>query len=207
MKIIVRPRRSVRSSEEVEDLRLDRDVERADRLVGDQQLGLRREAARDRDALALAAAELAREAARDLAARGRRARAARRPCPRASSRSASPCTRSGSAIAAPTVMRGFSELNGSWKTICIRRRMRLQAPCRRSAAQVGAVEDDRALRPARSSRVMQRASVVLPLPDSPTIPSVRWRSSESETSSTAVSVGARRAVEPARAPCAAARSA
>ena len=33
----------------------------------------------------------------------------------------------------------------------------------------------------------QRASVVLPLPDSPTIPSVRCRASESETSSTAVS--------------------
>ena len=51
--------------QQVEDLRLHRDVERAHGLVGDQQLGLRREAARDRDPLALAAGELAREAARE----------------------------------------------------------------------------------------------------------------------------------------------
>ena len=45
---------------------------------------------------------------------------------------------------------------------------------------------------------MQRASVVLPLPDSPTMPSVRWRSTDSETSSTAVSVGGGLRHEPAR---------
>ena len=38
MKIIVSPRSRRISSQQVEDLRLDRDVERADRLVGDQQL-------------------------------------------------------------------------------------------------------------------------------------------------------------------------
>jgi hypothetical protein len=48
--------------EEVQDLRLDRDVEGAHRLVGDQQVGLRGERAGDRDPLALAARELAREA-------------------------------------------------------------------------------------------------------------------------------------------------
>ena len=124
MKIIVRPSCSVRSTQQVQDLRLDRDVERADGLVGDQQLGLRREAARDRDALALAAAELAREAARERRREADEVEQLGDLRPDASSRSASPCTRSGSAIAAPTVMRGLSELNGSWNTTWIRRRMR-----------------------------------------------------------------------------------
>ena len=46
--------------EQVDDLRLDVDVERGDRLVGDDQRGLDRERARDADALALAAGELVR---------------------------------------------------------------------------------------------------------------------------------------------------
>ncbi len=48
--------------EQVDDLRLDRDVECRDRLVGDDQLGAQRERARDADPLALAAGELVREA-------------------------------------------------------------------------------------------------------------------------------------------------
>ena len=49
--------------EQVDDLRLDRHVERRDRLVADDQLRLDRERARDADALALAAGELVRIAA------------------------------------------------------------------------------------------------------------------------------------------------
>src|SRR3954454_8158407 len=45
------------SGEQVEDLRLDGDVERGDRLVADDHLRLDRECARDRDALALAAGQ------------------------------------------------------------------------------------------------------------------------------------------------------
>ena len=48
--------------EQVQDLGLDRDVERRDRLVGDDQLRLERERARDADTLALAARELVRVA-------------------------------------------------------------------------------------------------------------------------------------------------
>ena len=48
--------------EQVDDLRLDRDVERRDRLVGDDQLRPQRERAGDPDPLALAARELVREA-------------------------------------------------------------------------------------------------------------------------------------------------
>src|SRR5205823_5012588 len=45
--------------EEVEDLRLKRDVERTHRLVCDHELGIYRKRSRDRDALALTARELA----------------------------------------------------------------------------------------------------------------------------------------------------
>ena len=46
--------------EQVDDLRLDGDVERRHRLVADDDLGVERERARDADALALTAAELVR---------------------------------------------------------------------------------------------------------------------------------------------------
>ncbi len=47
--------------QQVHHLRLDRDVERADRLVADDEFRLYRERARDADALALAAGEFVRE--------------------------------------------------------------------------------------------------------------------------------------------------
>ena len=50
--------------EQVQQLGLDRDVERADGLVGDDHLRVDGEGAGDRDALALAAGELARACAR-----------------------------------------------------------------------------------------------------------------------------------------------
>ncbi len=53
--------------EQVQDLGLDRDVERGDRLVGDDELRLQDERAGEADALALAAAELVRVALRSLA--------------------------------------------------------------------------------------------------------------------------------------------
>ena len=49
--------------EQVDDLGLDRHVERRHRLVADDQLGLHRQRAGDADALALAAGELVRIAA------------------------------------------------------------------------------------------------------------------------------------------------
>ena len=47
--------------QQVEDLRLDGDVERGDRLVADDQLRVDRERPRDADALPLAARELVRK--------------------------------------------------------------------------------------------------------------------------------------------------
>ena len=65
MNSMVRPRRSPQRLEQVEDLRLDRHVERGGRLVEDQQLRLGRERARDQRALAHAAGELVRIGVRD----------------------------------------------------------------------------------------------------------------------------------------------
>ena len=95
--------------QQVEHLRLHRDVERADRLVGDDQLRLRDQRARDRDALALAAGEFVRVlvhvgvAQADLLQhRGDARRAARRA-------SHAPSAVSGSATMRATVWRGSSE--------------------------------------------------------------------------------------------------
>ena len=52
--------------QQIEDLRLDRDVEGRDRLVGDDQLGLERDGPGDADALALAAGEFMGIAARRI---------------------------------------------------------------------------------------------------------------------------------------------
>ena len=54
------PSRRCRSAQQRQDLRLDRDVERGGRLVGDQQVGLVGERHGDHHALALAAGELVR---------------------------------------------------------------------------------------------------------------------------------------------------
>ncbi len=61
MKTYVSPNSSLQVVEQVDDLRLDRDVERRDRLVADDQLRPQRERARDADPLALTARELRRE--------------------------------------------------------------------------------------------------------------------------------------------------
>ena len=54
------PRRVALALEQVEDLRLDRDIQRRRRLVGDQDLGVGGERDGDRDALAEPPAQLVR---------------------------------------------------------------------------------------------------------------------------------------------------
>ena len=61
------PRRLAQPFQEAQDLRLHRDVERRDRLVGDEQLGVEHQRARDADALALAAGEFVRIAVECIA--------------------------------------------------------------------------------------------------------------------------------------------
>ncbi len=67
----MRPSSLLQVLEKVEDLRLDRDVERRYRLVADQQVRAEREGAGDADALALAAGEAVRIAVEVAPARAR----------------------------------------------------------------------------------------------------------------------------------------
>ena len=72
--------------EQFQHLRLHRDVERGDGLVGDQHVGIERQRARDGDALALAAGELMRIARDGVGAADRPVRAARGLSPSACAR-------------------------------------------------------------------------------------------------------------------------
>ena len=94
---------------QVDHLRLDRDVERRDRLVGHDQPRLERQRAGDAQALALAAGELVREAQAVLGLEAHLPEAGSRPARRPARRGARPCTTIGSRIEAPTVLRGLSE--------------------------------------------------------------------------------------------------
>ena len=62
---IGQPEPVLQVAEQIEDLRADRDVERRDRLVADDQFGFDRERAGDCDALTLAAGEFVRIAPRE----------------------------------------------------------------------------------------------------------------------------------------------
>ena len=104
--------------EQVEDLRLHRDVERGGRLVGDQQLGLAGERDGDRHPLAHAAGKLVRILAQPLLGRrdadlGQQLDRARRVAA-AVSRPRWAC--SVSTIWVPMVSTGLSEVIGSWNT-------------------------------------------------------------------------------------------
>ena len=107
---------------QLEDLRLDRHVERGGRLVGDEQLRIARERHRDHHALAHAAARTGADTGRAGARRpgcrpaqqldGARARRGR-VMPR--------WICSGSVSWRPMVSTGFSDVIGSWKIIAISR--------------------------------------------------------------------------------------
>ena len=156
--------------EQVHDLRLDRDVERRDGLVGDDQP---RVAARARARRRCAAA--GRPRTRAGSGCSARARARRRPSAPARAawrrRATVPWMTSGSAMIAPTRLRGLSEAYGSWKTICISRRSGRSAR-RVEPRDVAPVEHARCPTVSSCRRTRQRPSVDLPQPDSPTRPSV-----------------------------------
>ena len=106
-------------AQQVDDLGLHRDVERRDRLVAHEHVGVERERAGDADALALSAGELVRKAAQHVGVRGRRGRAARRRA-RARAAPADPVgggDRFRDDVAAPSSA-GSSDVYGSWKIIC-----------------------------------------------------------------------------------------
>ena len=127
--------------EQVDDLRLDRHVERGDRLVGDDQLRPQRERAGDADALALAAGELVRVAVVVLRVQ---ADELEQVLHRPLDARASVLTfwiRNGAPTIVPTVCRGFSDEYGSWKIICMSRRSGRIWPLRQ-VRDVAALEDD-----------------------------------------------------------------
>ena len=119
--------------EQVDDLRLHRHVERRHRLVEHDQARLERERARDADALALAARELVRVAVEVLGLRGPRARAARARASLDARRARRRAAAAAAPMIWPTRLRGLSDANGSWKTICISRRSGSQLLARRRA--------------------------------------------------------------------------
>ncbi len=94
--------------EELENLRLDADVERRDRLVRDQHLGLHRQRSGDADALALAARELVRKAVERVGREADDAHQLARPLA-APRRAETPKFVGTSTMDWPTVRRGFSE--------------------------------------------------------------------------------------------------
>ena len=96
-------------AQQIEDLRADRDVERRDRLVADDELRLDRERARDRDALALAAGEFVRIAAREARLQPDQAQQFARPARAGAAAGTRSCSASGSVRIWLTVMRGLSE--------------------------------------------------------------------------------------------------
>ena len=105
--------------EQVEHGRLHGDVERRDRLVGHEQLGLERERPRDRHALALAARELARVRVERASAEPDQVEQLPAALVDRAPSAPSACARSSSASVCFTVMRGLSDEYGSWKTIWI----------------------------------------------------------------------------------------
>ncbi len=134
------PELALQVAHQVQHLRLHRHVERGRRLVADQERGLGRQRARDRDALPLAARELVRilDAVGGREADLLEQRATRASSSRAQRRRA--CARIGSATMSATRQRGLRLAYGSWKIICMPRRAAAQRarigasrPRRRSA--------------------------------------------------------------------------
>ena len=102
---------------------------------------------------------------------------------------------SASPMIAPTVMRGLSEANGSWKMICMSRQSARNA----AASSAVTLRPSNQTSPAVGSirRRMQRPVVDLPQPDSPTRPSVSPGAMSKLTPSTACTTSALRAEQAA----------
>src|SRR5437868_589538 len=169
--------------QQVEDLRLDRHVQRGDRLVGDDQLWSKGQGSSDANALPLAAAELVREPAAVLSAQPDHLEQLTHD-PLAVVGRPNTVDQKASPTISPTDIRGFNEPYGSWKMICTSRRMsfscflfalKMLRPSRNASPEVGGI-----------SRRMVRATVDFPEPDSPINPSVSPCLISKLTSSTAL---------------------
>ena len=132
---------------QVEDLRLDRHVERRGRFVGDQQRGAAGQRHGDHHALAHAARELVRIGVGPLARprECRPRRAVRPPRSPAGRQPSAVCSTITSAICRPTGITGFSAVIGSWNTIAMRS-PRSSRHVAGGARQFAPLEADRAAR-------------------------------------------------------------
>ena len=148
-------------ADHVEHLGHELGVEGARHLVEQQQLGLHRERAHDRDALLLPAGEPVGVLV-SLVGEAEALRAARSPGRRPRARGCPSALRGASVTFSSTVMCG-KRLN-DWKTIPIRRRIALTSTLRAVISSPPTT-----IRPASigSSRLTQRSSVDLPEPDAP----------------------------------------
>ena len=111
-------------AEQVEDLRLNGDIQRRDRLVADDQLRIQRQSACDPDPLPLAPRELVRIAARVLGAQPDDLQELSDAESRLFFFETPPWIAKGWSTICSTDFRGLSEAYGSWKIICISRRSR-----------------------------------------------------------------------------------
>ena len=170
-------------AQQVEDLRLDRHVERRGRLVGDQEVGLGGERHRDHHALLLAAAHAKRvlvdaplglgdaDAAQPLDRLARAPRAAQRACAPRSPR------RSGRRPASPGS--GWSPAPGRSCRCARRARARISRSGQRQQRRCRPSVDAAGGRPrpfSGSRRISASAVMLLPQPDSPTSANVSPRS-------------------------------
>ena len=149
MNSMVRPSCALQVEQQVQHLRLHGDVERRDRLVGDDELRLEGERAGDADALALAAGEFVRIAVHRV-----RRQADALPAARATARGRSaavpmPWMTSASPMMSRTVMRGFE---AGIRVLEDHLHAPAQRPQRRRVERgdVGAVEPDAAAGAARA---------------------------------------------------------
>ena len=141
--------------------------------------GFHGQRAGDGDALTLAAGELERRGSRACPRAGRPSPSAPRSSPRGA-RAWLAVQPGGALEEVSTRWTGLSEPNGSWKTICTL--LRYSRDARRGSLRRTSTPSTR-ICPAVgcSSRAMQRAIVLLPLPDSPTSAMISPRSSRRST--------------------------
>ena len=173
MKRYATPFSRLQLGEQVEDRGLHRDVERRGRLVADDDLRVAGERARDRDALLQAARELRRALADQ---RGRRSgtewASSRRRVSQLVARSCPSSIVSARPMMRRTERRRLSAESGFWKTIWTSLHLVAVALAERARERRARRARRPSPRRARSRPSSSRASVVLPLPDSPTSPSV-----------------------------------
>ena len=176
--------------EQVQHLRLDRHVERRDRLVADQELRLHGERARDADARALPARELVRKAAhqRRIEADAVRAASRRSRLLLAAGDEAVRDRRLADDVddAHPRIERRVRILEDHLHLELLQRAPR-PAAARRATRRASSAR----LRSARSSPTASRPSVDLPQPDSPTRPTTSPGAIARSTRSTACTTSSR----------------